>query len=147
MISTQREQYIPYSAAKMYALVSDVESYPSFLPWCNSARIIDSCEDYVTAECTMHFIGHNLCFVTKNHFVPDRSIAMSLVSGPFNMLNGIWSFVATEDNICHVSLLMECELEGRILRHIVEPLLLRQVQKLVDVFKQRAHEVYSHAGK
>ena len=30
---------VPYSASKMFDLVSDIESYPAFLPWCSGARI------------------------------------------------------------------------------------------------------------
>ena len=30
---------VPYSASKMFDLVSDIESYPAYLPWCSGARI------------------------------------------------------------------------------------------------------------
>ncbi|NDB01148.1 MAG: ubiquinone-binding protein, partial [Betaproteobacteria bacterium] len=29
-----------YSPLEMYALVTDVESYPKFLPWCDRARVL-----------------------------------------------------------------------------------------------------------
>ena len=38
---------VPYSARQMYELVNDVESYPSFLPWCHEAKILEKMPDYL----------------------------------------------------------------------------------------------------
>jgi ribosome-associated toxin RatA of RatAB toxin-antitoxin module len=35
-----RSALVPYSAAEMYALVDDIETYPQFLPWCRRDRFI-----------------------------------------------------------------------------------------------------------
>ena len=36
MTSISRSVLVPYTAEEMYALVSDIERYPEFLPWCKS---------------------------------------------------------------------------------------------------------------
>ena len=36
-----RSAIVEHSAAQMYALVDDIESYPRFLPWCREARVVD----------------------------------------------------------------------------------------------------------
>ena len=35
MVTVERQAIVPYSTARMYALVEDIESYPRFLPWCS----------------------------------------------------------------------------------------------------------------
>jgi len=39
MPSHSENRVMPYTAQQMYDLVTDVESYPKFLPWCAAARI------------------------------------------------------------------------------------------------------------
>ena len=38
-----------YSPHQMYALVTDVESYPKFLPWCSRAEVLQRHPDGLTA--------------------------------------------------------------------------------------------------
>ena len=41
---------VPHSAKEIYALVNDVESYPDFLPWCKSTRLLSRTENEVCGE-------------------------------------------------------------------------------------------------
>ena len=34
-----RSAIVPHSAAQLYGLVEDIESYPAFLPWCVGAEV------------------------------------------------------------------------------------------------------------
>jgi ribosome-associated toxin RatA of RatAB toxin-antitoxin module len=34
-----RSAIVPHSAAQLYALVEDIESYPRFLPWCVGVEV------------------------------------------------------------------------------------------------------------
>ena len=36
---------LPFSAQQLYEIVIDVESYPDFLPWCLSSRIVEKIDD------------------------------------------------------------------------------------------------------
>ena len=42
MHSVERTVLLPYSAAQMFDLVSDVEKYPQFMPWCGGASAAES---------------------------------------------------------------------------------------------------------
>ncbi len=35
-----RSALVPYTQQEMFALVSDVDTYPQFLPWCSAARTL-----------------------------------------------------------------------------------------------------------
>ena len=40
MISHSETRIVPYPAELMYAVVSDVEKYPQFLPWVVALRVL-----------------------------------------------------------------------------------------------------------
>ena len=42
-----------YSPAEMYSLVTGVEQYPQFLPWCASTEVLERREDGLTARITL----------------------------------------------------------------------------------------------
>ena len=42
-------RFVPYTAQLMYEIVSDVERYPQFVPWCAGLRV-DSREKTSTGE-------------------------------------------------------------------------------------------------
>ena len=40
MTQISRNALVAYSVEEMYALVSEIETYPEFLPWCKSTEVI-----------------------------------------------------------------------------------------------------------
>lgn len=53
MKTIHKSVLIWFSAQEMFDLVTDVPSYPQFLPWCDRARVVITHEDGVTAEIGM----------------------------------------------------------------------------------------------
>ena len=45
MKKLERSALVGYSAAQMYALVNDIESYPEFMPGCAGAKILSTGEN------------------------------------------------------------------------------------------------------
>ena len=93
MSTVNRSALVPYSAAQMYALVNDIETYPEFVPWCSKSavKIISNTEK----EATLFFARNPIktSFTTKNTLTPNQLIDMQLVDGPFSRLQGVWRFV------------------------------------------------------
>ena len=50
MISHTETRSVPYPAELMYAVVSDVEKYPQFLPWVLALRVLSRHGNGLTAE-------------------------------------------------------------------------------------------------
>src|SRR5690606_23959801 len=50
VISHRETRFVPYPAALMYEVVSDVEKYPQFLPWVVALRVLSRGENRLTAE-------------------------------------------------------------------------------------------------
>ena len=49
MKTVRKSVLIWYSPAEMFRLVSDVESYPAFLPWCGSGKVLEKTPDGMVA--------------------------------------------------------------------------------------------------
>lgn len=133
---------IPFSACALYELVADVESYPSFLPWCKSTTVHYRRDEEVKATIEISRGPVQKSFTTVNSMVRYQSIDMYLVEGPFRSLEGTWRFKALGDDACKVSLNMAFEFESGLINLSVGPVFARIVNSLVDAFADRATEIY-----
>ncbi|HAO32403.1 MAG TPA: type II toxin-antitoxin system RatA family toxin [Candidatus Competibacter sp.] len=142
MATVNKSALVLYSAAEMYRLVEDIEAYPKFLPWCRSARILDSSGDEVRATIEMAKGGVHKSFTTRNRMQQHQSIDIRLLEGPFERLEGFWRFEALRVDASKVSLDMEFEFASTLLRMAVEPVFKQITNSLVDAFCKRAVDVY-----
>ena len=143
MPTISRSALVPYSPADMYALVDDIASYPSFLPWCTEARESHRDEDEVQATIRLSKGSLNKSFTTCNRLQHGKMIEMRLVEGPFKHLEGFWRFDQLEDGAaCKVSLDLDFEFSNRIVGMAIGPVFNQVANTLVDAFVTRAREVY-----
>lgn len=133
---------MPYSAAEMYALVNDVESYPQFLPWCRSSRVLSRNEDEVRATIELARGAIQKSFTTCNRLQKDKMIEIRLVEGPFHHLEGFWRFDALDEKASRVSLDLDFDFSSRILSLALGPVFGQIANTLVDSFQKRAVQVY-----
>lgn len=140
--SINRSALVPYSPQEMFDLVSDVDAYPQFLPWCGDAQVLDAEGDEVTARIAFAVSGVSKSFTTRNHHTPGRRIDMRLLEGPFSDLRGHWQFDPLGDAGCKISLSLTYDFSSRVVRLVVGPVFGQIANTLVDAFQQRAAEVY-----
>ncbi len=136
-----RQALVPYTPEQMFALVEDIESYPEFLPEISRVRILESTPEAISAEIEVRKGPVRESFSTRNRRRPSEWMSMELVKGPFRHLYGEWSF-EPEQNGTRVVFDLNFEVKGRALRMILEPVVGRMADKLVDRFYQRAQVVY-----
>jgi len=142
MTVINRSAIVPFSAEKMFNLVDDIASYPSFLPWCKSTKIYSREKNEVKASIEMSKAGIHKSFTTCNHNQNYKSIELNLVEGPFKSLKGCWKFEELQVNACKVSLEIEFEFSNRILSATIGPVFSQICNTLVNSFVTRAQEVY-----
>jgi len=140
--SVQRTALVPYTPREMFDLVSDIESYPQFLPWCSGARVLSREEDEVRASIDISKGALHKTFTTLNREQPGKMIEMRLVEGPFKRLEGFWRFDPLGEGACKVSLDLEFDFATPMLRMVVGPVFSQIANSLVDAFHRRAEEVY-----
>lgn len=142
MTRIDRSALVGYSAARMFALVNDIESYPQFMQGCTAARVISRQDNELVGELTLSLAGIRQSFTTRNHLTPDREMQMELVEGPFRNFSATWRFHPLTDSACKVSFEMEFEYTSSLLNFALEKLLSSSANNLVDALVKRATAVY-----
>lgn len=133
-----------YSPQQMYRLVTEVRDYPKFLPWCDKAEVLEEDADAMTARLTLAYAGVRHAFTTRNLHVPDRSVVIGLVDGPFNRLDGTWLFQALGDQqqACRIEFDLCYAFASGALEAVISPVFDRIANTFVDSFVKRAEQVY-----
>jgi ribosome-associated toxin RatA of RatAB toxin-antitoxin module len=137
-----RSALLPYSTDEMYALVSDLEAYPQFLPWCSVAKVLSQEGDELSAQIAFSVRGVSKSFTTRNRLQPGKEIYMKLVEGPFSQLEGRWQFEPLGDAGSKISLFLEYDFSSKMVSFAVGPVFNKIANTLVDAFQKRAAEVY-----
>ena len=124
----------------MYALINDIERYPEFVPWCAAARVDSRKDGEVVATLNIKRGPLRAEFTTRNLLEPDRRVLMQFVSGPFRVLEGLWTLSPLGELGCRVELEMRFEFANRVAGTLFEPLFEDTAASLVDAFVKRARE-------
>ena len=131
-----------YSPREMYGLVTGVQDYPQFLPWCGKAEVVERHADGVTARLEIDFHGIRQHFTTRNHNTPPNTIDMVLVDGPFENFGGGWRFHPLGSEGCKIEFRLEYTFSSKLLEKVIGPVFSRIMGTLVDAFIQEADRLY-----
>ena len=134
-----------YSPGEMYDLVTAVEQYPKFLPWCERVEVLERANDAMTARLHLAYAGVRQAFTTRNQHVPGRSVHLHLVDGPFSLLDGLWEFEPIgggDDQACRIEFELDYAFASRSLEAVLSPVFDKVANTLVDRLVQRAEAVY-----
>jgi len=137
-----------YSPREMYTLVTGVEDYPSFLPWCERTELIERHDSGMTARLHLAYAGVRHAFTTRNVHVTDETVEIGLVDGPFSVLEGTWHFrplaMPGDDTAqaCKIEFELRYAFASRALEAVISPVFDRVANTFVDSFVQRAEQVY-----
>jgi ribosome-associated toxin RatA of RatAB toxin-antitoxin module len=138
-----------YTPREMYELVTAVQDYPRFLPWCEKAEVLERTDTGMTARLTLAYAGVRHAFTTRNEHVPGRSVVVRLVDGPFSRLDGTWQFLplgsptaSGESAACKIEFEMCYAFSSGALEAVVSPVFDRVANTFVDSFVKRAEQVY-----
>jgi ribosome-associated toxin RatA of RatAB toxin-antitoxin module len=144
MTLIQNTQIVKYTAQQMYDLVNDVESYPQFMPWCQTACIEKQNASTMTATLELSKGPVHTSFTTHNTLTPDHKIVLNLVKGPFKQLQGVWEFVPLEEGkSCRVSFQAEFSFKNGPLRFVLQPVMKLITENMLQVLIERAGAVYA----
>jgi ribosome-associated toxin RatA of RatAB toxin-antitoxin module len=148
MKHVKKSVLIWYSPHEIYELVTGIEDYPRFLPWCVRAEVVARDADGVTARLYLAYAGVRHAFTTRNVQVPDQSVHIGLVDGPFSLLDGMWRFVPLplpadgDAKACKIEFEMRYAFANGALEALISPMFDRIANTFVDAFVKRAEQVY-----
>jgi ribosome-associated toxin RatA of RatAB toxin-antitoxin module len=140
-----------YAPCEIYQLVTDVESYPKFLPWCERVDVLERRPDGLTARLHLAYSGLRHAFTTRNVHVVDESVHIGLVDGPFSLLDGHWRFAGlpvpgaepgAASAACKIEFALRYAFSNRVLEAAISPVFDRIADTFVDSFVRRAEQVH-----
>jgi len=140
-----------YSPLEMYSLVTAIEDYPSFLPWCERAEVLGRDQAGMTARLTLAKGGMRHAFTTRNLHKAGEEVQVQLVDGPFSLLDGTWRFLplgragadpAEEAKACRIEFDLRYAFANLALEAVVSPVFDRIANSFVDSFVQRAEQIH-----
>jgi ribosome-associated toxin RatA of RatAB toxin-antitoxin module len=151
MKHVKRSVLLWYSPREMYELVTAVEDYPMFLPWCAQSEVVERHSDGMTARLTLAKGGLRHAFTTRNRQRDGREVRIELVDGPFSELEGTWVFLPVargsdardaDAPACRIEFDLRYAFANVALETLISPVFDRIANTLVDSFVQRAEQVH-----
>jgi len=144
MKHVQKSVLLWYSPHEMYSLVTAVEDYPRFLPWCERAEVLERNPEGSTARLWLAYMGVRHSFTTRNVQVADERVNIELVDGPFTQLDGTWRFlpIGAAAQACKVEFDLRYAFARGALEGLISPVFDRIANTFVDAFVRRAEQVH-----
>ena len=134
---------LPYSARQLYDIVIDVETYPEFLPWCLSSRIVKKTnDDNFDAELTVGYKAIDEKYISRIQAEYEKKIISKAISGPFKFLDSSWSFNNIDKKQCRVDFMIEYQFKSFFLDKVMGSLFKKATIKMLDAFEQRARSLH-----
>ncbi len=132
-----------FSARQIYDLVTDVKSYPQFIPACRRGTINEIHADGYTATLNFNLGGLQKSFTTRNVAIPYEKITMELVAGPFRYLNGRWTFTELDADSCKVEFEINYEFSSKLFAAASVKVFNHISETMVSAFHEEAKRKYS----
>jgi coenzyme Q-binding protein COQ10 len=132
---------LPYSAAQMYDLVTDVGRYNEFLPWVSAVRVRTNGETEMLADLVVGFKALKETFSSRVLKTPKSKVVVDYLDGPMRHLNNQWLFEETGEG-CIVDFTVDFAFQNRIFEALAGQYFSTALRKMTDAFVQRAEELY-----
>lgn len=139
-------RFAHYSAEQLFALVSDIESYPQFVPGCVATRILERRPDGTWLVDNVFGAGPlRQRFMSRAR--PEAPHRLEVVSqdGPWRRFAMLWTFRPEGDG-CSVDVELELSLRSPLLSSLAGAGLSQIEPRIVRAFEERAERLYGRPG-
>ena len=142
---------VNHTPQQMFDLVADMESYPQFVPLCQSLKvrrrfITPGGAETALADMTVGYKSIREKMTTR--VVLDRQalrITSEYVDGPFSHLENMWSFADAEGGKCRVDFYIAYEFRSRTLAVLMGNMFDAAFRKFASAFEARADQMFKTA--
>lgn len=143
MTATQQTRDVPFAPDDMFALVSGIEQYPDFLPWCVGARIrkreAEGHREVVTADLIVSYKLFREQFTSRVELdKPERKIDVHYVQGPFKYLTNKWHFEMLPNGYCRIHFYIDFEFRSIMLQKLMNGVFAKAFSRLMQAFIDEA---------
>ena len=126
----------PYKTADVFALITDIEAYPEFLPWCAAVRVLERKENATTAEMVVRYKGLSERFISR--VTTELNIVdVKLVEGPFSHLHNRWELTEIPEGT-QIDFTIDFAFRSQMLEKLMGYFFNSAFTKMVSAFEARA---------
>ncbi len=147
MTKLNKQVVTPFTPLQMFELVSDIEGYPSFIPWVRQMKVSDVTDTDKArtgrARASVGFKGFSESFTTDVTARKDLlKVDVSLVEGPFRKLENAWTF-SDHPKGCAIDFHIDFEFSNILLQMLLNANFDKAVQVLMNAFLAEAKRRYA----
>ena len=147
MPKQEESKTVSYTKDQMFDLVSDIDRYSEFLPWCNNSKIIERKmeEGYEIVIADLEIGYDQFVYTYRSEVILHMNkseINVRNLDGPFKYLENNWKFVTINESECEIQFKIDFELNITLFDILMKKFFDLAFQKMVDAFISRANEIY-----
>lgn len=134
------EKILPYTHRDLFSLVADVESYPSFLPWCSKATIYEKTNKHILAK--LH-VGKSFATGTfTSHVILTQSsnIKINYINGPLKYLKNNWQFIPKGTQKTNVCFELDFEFKSSLFNLLIKEFFNEAFFNIMTAFENEAQK-------
>ncbi|MDR3528895.1 MAG: type II toxin-antitoxin system RatA family toxin [Rhizomicrobium sp.] len=140
MPAHKESRSLPYTAELMFAVVSDVEKYPQFLPWVTGLKIVRRLSQTVfDSEMRVGFAGLSERYISRVTLDPvaHKVDVVKTEGGPFRQLENHWRFTPKGEG-CTVEFSIAFEFRNPLLNAVAGKAFGIVMMQMASAFEARA---------
>ncbi len=144
MPTHHEKKILPYKKDELFELISDINSYPLFLPWCIGARITEKNEDenIVFADLMIGYKMFREKFSSKVILEYPEKITVEYQSGPMKYLRNYWRLREMPGGHTEIDFFVDFEFKSKVFESLSSMFFHEIVKRMINAFEDRAKEIY-----
>ena len=135
-----------HTVKEIFDLVTDVASYPEFLPWVSAIRVRSDEEAEMLADMIVGFKALRETFSSRVIKTPKSAIVVDYLDGPMKHLHNAWSFEPLADGGSIVDFTVDFSFRNRVFEALAGQFFDSALRKMTTAFIDRADALYGVDG-
>lgn len=129
---------LSFPQALLYKIITDVSSYPEFLPWCLSAHILEKSETTLLADLTVGIGLFKETFRSHVILTPLSRVEVIYKKGALKHLKTHWILNEVSPSETEITFHVDFAFHSQIFNKMMESLFEHATHKMIIAFKKRA---------
>jgi coenzyme Q-binding protein COQ10 len=141
MKTSHLERVLPYKQEHLYQVITDVGSYPEFIPWCKKCCLMATYEDgSIIAEMEVGFKGVFASYHSHITCVPFSQVIVEGQGDLFHHLKTMWTLKALGASLTHVSFDLEFVFKSPIMQTLAGSAFEMITLTIMEAFEVQAQK-------
>ena len=142
------KRLIECNKKQLIDLVLDIESYPSFIPFCLDSKVYEKKEKEeiisIIADLTIGRGPFKATYKSDVKFYKNTdTIHVTNIEGPLKHLDNKWTFIE-KNNCTEISFDIDFEIENKFLNILMNKSFQYGLDKIADSFQKRANNLFKN---